>query len=342
MTGNDKKQRDYLFDNYKVLLIYLVVVGHFIESSTKGSPFLLELKWFLVSFHMPAFLFISGYFSKKQMPLRKIVQKLLVPYLVYELLYYLLYTVFLGKDTSLALLRPKFTLWFLLALFFYRLATPYVKKLPGYLLLSVAAGLLIGCTDLDNFLTIPRALVFYPFFLAGTLWKRDWLTRLRTPAVRLLAAAGLFAVVCFLFTDRWHHTLTVKIFYGRYSYEAMGQSIPEGMLIRLICYLISAVMILLLGILITERKTACSYLGNRTMPIYLFHGMLCASIKSMSTVLKGIHTGTEIFLLLCFCAVLLYVFSRKPFVAFTDQIAAITLPRRRSTRRLQSGMGMQI
>lgn len=28
-----KKERDYLFDNYKVFLIFLVVIGHFIEPS---------------------------------------------------------------------------------------------------------------------------------------------------------------------------------------------------------------------------------------------------------------------------------------------------------------------
>ena len=28
-------QREYLFDNYKVLLILLVVIGHFIEPSTE-------------------------------------------------------------------------------------------------------------------------------------------------------------------------------------------------------------------------------------------------------------------------------------------------------------------
>ena len=37
-------QREYLFDNYKVLLILLVVIGHFIEPSNDQNSFLYEFK----------------------------------------------------------------------------------------------------------------------------------------------------------------------------------------------------------------------------------------------------------------------------------------------------------
>ena len=53
------KERDYLFDNYKALLVFLVVVGHFIEPCYKNNDFLFFLKWLIVSFHMPAFIFIK-------------------------------------------------------------------------------------------------------------------------------------------------------------------------------------------------------------------------------------------------------------------------------------------
>lgn len=54
-TAVSGHQREYLFDNYKVLLILLVVIGHFIEPSNDQNPFLYELKWGIVAFHMPAF-----------------------------------------------------------------------------------------------------------------------------------------------------------------------------------------------------------------------------------------------------------------------------------------------
>ena len=59
------KERDYLFDNYKAFLIVLVVVGHFIEVASDDNVMMETMKWIIFSFHMPAFVFISGYFSKK-------------------------------------------------------------------------------------------------------------------------------------------------------------------------------------------------------------------------------------------------------------------------------------
>ena len=48
-TAVSGHQREYLFDNYKVLLILLVVIGHFIEPSNDQNPFLYELKWGMTS-----------------------------------------------------------------------------------------------------------------------------------------------------------------------------------------------------------------------------------------------------------------------------------------------------
>ena len=111
-SGNTKK-RDYLFDNYKALLIALVVIGHFIELSYKDNEFLYALKWLVVSFHMPAFIFISGYFSKRTLSLGILFQKLAIPYFIYEIIYYLVYTFIIHKPTGLYLLYPKFSLWYI-------------------------------------------------------------------------------------------------------------------------------------------------------------------------------------------------------------------------------------
>ena len=68
------KERDYLFDNYKAFLIVLVVVGHFIEVASDDNVMMETMKWIIFSFHMPAFVFISGYFSKKTQGIYKLVQ----------------------------------------------------------------------------------------------------------------------------------------------------------------------------------------------------------------------------------------------------------------------------
>ncbi len=182
MKLKQEQQREYLFDNYKVLLIILVVIGHFIEPCYDQNSFLYELKWGIVAFHMPAFIFISGYFSKRIPSIKKLIQGLVIPYFVYELVYYFLYTLVLDKHTGLYFDRPKFSLWYLMALFVWRLLAPVIRKVPYHMPLLFAGGLLIGFVGLGNYLSIPRILFFFPFFMAGMEFDSSMLERFRKPA----------------------------------------------------------------------------------------------------------------------------------------------------------------
>ena len=58
------KQRDAYFDNVKGILILLVVIGHLIEPFYLKSKFVESLYTFIYTFHMPAFIFLSGLFFK--------------------------------------------------------------------------------------------------------------------------------------------------------------------------------------------------------------------------------------------------------------------------------------
>lgn len=317
----ENKQREYLFDNYKVFLIILVVIGHFIQPCYDQNPFLYELKWGIVAFHMPAFIFISGYFSKKEQPVRKLISGLVIPYFVYEVLYYLLYTFILDKETELYLTRPKFSLWYLMALCVWRLMTPVVKKIPYYLPCSLAAGLLIGLVGLGNFLSIPRIIFFFPFFLAGTMFDSAWLARFcnRRGYVGVFGIIGSMAL--FLFADGYHRQLSVKIFYGRYSYEELGMSAADGILIRLVCYGISFLLIYLFMMALPEKEKFYSYLGERTMAVYIFHGVIYSCLKYGSSVLETVESNGESILLILFCFIIVWIVSRKPFVQVTNKIA---------------------
>lgn len=314
-------KREYLFDNYKVLLIVLVVVGHFIEPSYDQNPFLYELKWGIVAFHMPAFIFISGYFSKRVPSLKKLVQSLVIPYFVYEIIYYLLYTLILDKDTGLYFTRPKFSLWYLMALFVWRILGPFVRKIPGHMALSLILGLLIGLVNPDNFLSIPRIVFFFPFFLAGLGFDSSCLTRFRNRKGYLTAIGILGAFAVFLFTDSLHDQLSPKIFYGRYSYESLGMDNVEGLIVRIFCYAISFLLIYLFMLVLPAEKKSWSYLGERTMAIYIFHGFVYSCLKYGSTVLSSVESNLESILLLCFCLFLVWLLSRKPFVSVTNKIA---------------------
>lgn len=316
------KSRDYLFDNYKVFLIFLVVVGHFIGPCISKNDFLLVIKWLIFSFHMPAFIFISGYFSKKTLSITALIQRLAIPYLVYEIIYYLFYTYVMHKETGLYLLKPKFSLWYLMVLFFWRVITPYVKKIPHYMILAIAAGLLIGFSDIeDNFLSIPRALVFYPYFLAGTSFERESLTALRSSKGKILAGVCIAAITVFLTVISLQKKVPLEIFYGRYNYSSMNQGMAEGLLWRLGSYAIGFTMTYGLLSFMTGKKLCCSYIGTRTMAIYLFHGLTYTYLEYSSELLNNIITTGGTICLLAFCACLTAFFSLRPFTTFTNAVS---------------------
>lgn len=322
------KSRNYFLDNYKSFLILLVVIGHFIEPCYTNNLFLTILKWVIFSFHMPAFIFISGYFSKKDMGLEKLIQKLVIPYFIFELLYYFLYVFVIHKETGLYFNRPKFSLWYLMSLFFWRIATPYLKRIPGNLFIAITGGLLIGFTQLGNFFSIPRTLFFYPFFLAGYYFQENWFDTVRRHwksfTIGLAAAPGLLGGWV-LFTGQ---ELTPFIFYGRYSYADMGLTNGVGLLVRLVCYGISFLAIFAVCAIIPRKKHFYSILGVRTMSIYLFHGLVYSILKD-GHVLEKVNTPLETVLLLGFCILLTFVLASSLPYRFVAWISSfpIRLPK---------------
>ncbi len=322
-----EKEREYLFDNYRFFLIFLVVLGHFVEPCFHNSYIISAIRGFIFSFHMPAFIFISGYFSKSSESLKKLIQTLLIPYFVYEIIYYILYTYILHKETELYLAYPKFTLWYLAALFVWRILTPWIRKIPCYLPLSLLAGLLIGFSELDNFLTIPRIVYFYPFFLVGTDFTCENVKELRSRIHRPLIIAGALIVLGAVLACLCAYTSTIQIFHGRYSYDSMDLTPLEGILTRIICYLLSFGFLFFFMALLPEQRKPYSYIGQRTMPIYIFHGLLFQTLDQLTTFLTEIQTLPEILGLILMCLLLVWLFSRKPFLFITKKIASIPLGR---------------
>src|SRR5690606_39873303 len=82
------KRRDAFFDNAKYLAIVLVAVGHAWEP-LKGDSRSLQAAYMVVyAFHMPAFILISGFFSRsfdmRPDRLRRLITGVAVPYIVFE------------------------------------------------------------------------------------------------------------------------------------------------------------------------------------------------------------------------------------------------------------------
>ena len=90
---SNNKSRDLLFDNLKGFLILVVMLGHSFEFFIVWSkvPKLMDTTFFVIyCFHMPLFVFISGYFTKNmEKGKNEAFTRFFIPYVLFNLIYYI-------------------------------------------------------------------------------------------------------------------------------------------------------------------------------------------------------------------------------------------------------------
>ena len=159
-----KRKRNYLFDNLKVLLIFLVVVGHSLENYIGYNVILRSIYFFIFMFHMPLFVYISGYFSKNIEKCRKnAIKGLLIPFILFNIIWYASVGNF-----KFPIYYAGWTLWYLISLSVWRFFLKDIIKIKWVLGLSIILGLLVGYVDkYSDLLSFSRIVAFLPFFLLG-------------------------------------------------------------------------------------------------------------------------------------------------------------------------------
>lgn len=165
--NNTMKTRDYFFDNLKVLLIFLVVFCHGLERVTDSSDFNLTLHKLILCFVMPAFVFVTGYFSKN-MAIENCPKRIRI--LNFILLYIIVQAVKMYIWDSTSFLKPTYANWYIWACIVWYTVLPTVAKLkPVYGIgLSLLVGIFCGTdSSVSATLQISRVLCFFPYFLFG-------------------------------------------------------------------------------------------------------------------------------------------------------------------------------
>ena len=173
------KQRDPWFDNAKMALVALVVLGHSwtllpLNLTDGGSSTATQVDtWFynfLYAWHIPAFVIVTGYLSKSfeytRVRMWNLVTTVAVPYVLFEGVYALYRHVVGGVDFERLWANPHWPMWYLSAMFFWRLMTPIFKRMPGKVVVAVAISLLAGLYANDIF-DNARIFGLLPFFVLG-------------------------------------------------------------------------------------------------------------------------------------------------------------------------------
>ncbi len=264
-------KRDYLVDNLKVILIFTVVFGHTIEYYINQSDILKGAYIYIYIFHMPLFIFISGYLSKKGIKSSKIIiKKLLIPYVFFNTVWYIGVYIVTGEN-MFSLLYPGWTLWYLVSLFFWRISLKYITKIKYIIPISFIFGLLIGLDNIgENFLSLSRTIVFLPFFLIGyytneeTLYKINKLNKLVGLSISIV-----FIVIAISLSK--HEIINYKFLYNSHAYYTNNLGTIDGILFRSILYLFSIILSIGIINLVPNNKVFYSKYGKNTMNVYLFH-----------------------------------------------------------------------
>jgi fucose 4-O-acetylase-like acetyltransferase len=270
------QNRNYYFDNAKFILMFLVVFGHVVSLFIEHDRICRGLYLFVYIFHIPAFAFISGYWTKLDYGpgyYRKIIKNYIVPYVILEIAYQFYdFCLFKNPKDVFQFLLPYWIIWYLLSLAFWKMFLPLVYRLRYPVVYALIFSLLCGCwNEIGHFLALSRTIVFFPFFLLGFLIKEDQLEIPQSLNLRILAMLLLFALsfACYLCRSSnpvWLH--------GADSYEVLGQSIPWGIAIRTVIYLLAFITGGCFFILVPRSKTWYSFAGQRTFYCFVLHGFL--------------------------------------------------------------------
>ena len=268
--------RNYKMDNIRFFLIFLVILGHFMELFQ--GEFTLSLYKIIYSFHMPAFLFLTGYFARFRP--RKIFLHLICPYIVFQILYRAFDAFVLQSESSFTpnFTTPYWLLWYLFTVICYYLLIPVIDtKNTGsrkiILGLSIVISLLAGYdSSIGYYSSLSRTLTFLPFFIGGYYTSK---TDKKPQPNRLLPIAGLVAVLCSLYIIN-SPAITKNVLYGSYSYEKAGHN-PLIKAFLLLCAL--AWIAILLSVAPKKKIPLISCLGQNTLAVFLLHGFVIKLVK---------------------------------------------------------------
>lgn len=275
--------RDAWLDNVRFILLAFVVIDHFSWPLLVESHAMTVLFYWLHLFHMPAFVIVTGFFSRSLVVndsrARGLATRIVMPYLIFQTLYQLGAPLLQkGQLVRWAPLTPAWLMWFLAAMLAWRLMTPYLLRIRWILPISILVSLGTGAIGgVSHMLSIDRVLSFLPFFVAGLLVRREHLDILRTLPARLAAAAILVAAwpIAAALSDR----LGVHWIFWDRSYESMHSTLVEGAAIRgllmLLAFAASAAVLSL-----TPTGTSwMSTLGQGSSYGYLLHGFVAWGFK---------------------------------------------------------------
>lgn len=274
--------RNYHIDNIKAVLIFLVVFGHIIEPLT-FHPKVKFIYLIIYSFHMPAFIFVSGYLCRLSKNKLRNVVKMLFLYIVMQVIYTHFTINVLEMPNTMQFYVPYWILWFLLAIAFYYTFVEFFDVTPFKIFLIIIIVLWVtGGNQLGYEYSLSRIVYFLPFFLIGYVVNQKNIELTANIFARVFIFTAFIYLCYILISDI--EIIPLNWFYGVTGWNDVGVNQEVALKTRIITYMFSALGILFILAFVPRKKTIISYIGEYTLPIYLIHGFLVQYLNNKGTI----------------------------------------------------------
>ena len=293
-TVNKEKDRDYLMDNTKALLIFLVTAVH-LMAAVRGrygsNPVIDGLMTIACSFHMSLFMMISGYFSKT-VKRERITDSLLI-YLTAQALLFLWHLLFTKRGsvqsfTLVGVLGPGFSMWYLASLILLRLFHRELAAAKHSVVVLALASVAVMGSKVDTALdevavkTIANAL----FFVIGMKLTPEALLKIRCYPKWVYYLLGgalvcLFYIIAFCF--HWKDLNTLRLIAIRQiSVDELDVGVT-GYVAYAAAIIVSLLMSVVIVGLITEKKTIFSVFGKNSVTKYIGQAFVYLGVHAILT-----------------------------------------------------------
>ncbi len=264
------------WDNAKFLLIFCVVFGHLAGDFVTENRILNGLTYFVYLFHVPAFLFLSGMFSKKsirELRYDKALAYFVLYFFIKAVRFLVRYYYLKDEESKFFLFTEGNTPWFALVIMLCYLVTMLIRKWnPVYsMVVFVCLGMMIGYDSrLDNMLSGTRFFTFYPFFLAGYYIEIEKLQKITQSLYVKIVSCVVMLSALWLSFSRMTKRIPIEFLKGRDTYREV-RMLDWGGLYRGGYYIAVMVLIVCFLALVPSVKTICTTWGSRTMQVYALH-----------------------------------------------------------------------
>lgn len=299
-----KKQRDNVFDNLKAVLIILVVFGHIISFLCLKGIFI-KINILIYSFHMPLFIFITGYFCKNFEKLEEKNIKTFITFIIFNTLYTL---VFEGLNI-INVFVPLHAYWYLFSMFLWKDLMKYVIKFKFPIILLILLSLYVGTVNgIDRTFSMSRTICFFPFFVMGYFMNEEKVKKIRKIS-RKVTIPILILTITLTYVFFTKDSYFLELFQNAQSYHTTGVSNKFGIFVRLMQILISMLITICLINICTEKNIPISYIGRKTLTVFLISPFIQRSlsyyiINAIPNILENICYA----LIICISSTIIIVF----------------------------------